>query len=83
MLGSVAPNRVPPVTLPPAIILSLTGFQMAAPAGASNAVPNLQVAGLKGPVLVAPAGAASRARLSVPAGAASGNVEVPGAALVA
>ena len=46
-------------------------------------VPYFHVAGSKGPPLAAPAGATSRARLSVPAGAASGNSRAPGAALPA
>src|SRR2546421_5455823 len=83
MAGSVELKSVPPVTLPPCIIFSFTGFQTFEPAGASNAVPYFHVAGSNGPVFTAPAGATMRALLSLPAGAASGNDVVPGAALLA
>ena len=69
----MALNSVPPVTLPPCSILSFTGFQIFAPGGGLNAVPYFHVAGSKGPVLTAFAGAVVSARLSTPAGAASGN----------
>src|SRR4051794_31478855 len=81
--GSVALNSVPPVTLPPCIIFSFTGFQILAPSGGLNAVPYFQLAALNGPWLTAPAGAVIRALLSLPAGAASGNCVVPGLALFA
>ena len=45
----MALKNVPPVTLPPCIIFSFTGFQIFAPAGASNAGPYFQVAGSNGP----------------------------------
>ena len=83
MEGSLAPKNVPPVTLPPCIIFSFTGFQIFAPGGGLNAGPYFQVAGSNGPWLTAPAGATIRALLSLPAGAASGKVCVPGAALLA
>ena len=79
----MALNSVPPVTLPPCIIFSFTGFQIFAPAGGLNAGPYFHVAGSNGPWFTAPAGAAMRALLSLPAGAASGNCVVPGAALFA
>ena len=53
------------------------------PAGALNAGPYFHVAMSKGPWFSAPGGAIIRALLSLPAGAASGNVVVPGAALLA
>ncbi len=81
--GSVPLNTVPPVTLPPAIILSFTGFQIFAPCGGLNAVPYFQVPGSNGPWFTAPAGAVILAPLSFPAGAASGNWVAPGAALLA
>jgi hypothetical protein len=74
---------VPPVTLPPCIIFSFTGFQTFEPGGASNALPYFQEPGSNGPWLTAPIGATMRALLSLPAGAASGKVCVPGAALLA
>ena len=74
----MALNTVPPVTLPPCIIFSFTGFQIFEPAGALNAVPYFHVAGSNGPWLTAPAGATARAPLSLPAGAASGNVGARG-----
>src|SRR3954471_1803056 len=76
-------NTVPPVTLPPAISFSFTGFQIFAPCGGLNAVPYFHVAGLNGPWFSAPAGAVVRAPLSLPAAAASGNCVAPGAALLA
>ena len=79
----MALNSVPPVTLPPCISLSFTGFQIRAPDGGLNAGPYFQVAGSKAPWLTAPAGATFLALLSVPAGAASGNCVVPAAALFA
>jgi hypothetical protein len=69
------------VTLPPCCIFTLTGFQIALPAGGSNAVPYFQVAASNGPWLMAPAGGFARAPLSVPAGAASGNSAPPGLGL--
>src|SRR3569623_2296506 len=72
MAGSDDANSVPPVTFWPAIILSLTGFQILEPGGASQAVPNFQVLSSNLPWLVAPAGALSMAWLSTPAGAARG-----------
>src|SRR5215510_11825532 len=82
MAGSVALNRVPPVTLPPCIILSFTGFQIFDPSGALNAGPYFHVAGSNGPWFTSPGGAACRELLSLPAGAASGNCVAPGAALL-
>jgi hypothetical protein len=81
--GSVALKSVPPVTLPPCIIFSFTGFQIFAPAGGLNAGPYFHVDGSNGPWLTAPGGATVFALLSLPAGAASGKVSVPGAALFA
>jgi hypothetical protein len=81
--GSVALNTVPPVTLPPCIIFSLTGFHTCEPVGGLNAGPYFQLAGLNAPWLIAPAGATARALLSFPAGAANGNCRVPAAALLA
>ena len=79
----MAPNSVPPVTLPPCISLSLTGFQTFAPAGGLNAGPYFQVAGSNGPPFTDPAGATVFALLSAPAGAASGKVVVPAFGLFA
>jgi hypothetical protein len=79
----VAPNSVPPVTLPPCINLIFAGFQIFEPAGALNAVPYFQVAGSKGPWFAAPAGPAFDAPLSLPAGAASGNLLAPASGLLA
>src|SRR6185436_5427256 len=45
--------------------------------------PYFQVPGSNAPVFTAPGGATVRALLSLPAGAASGKVVVPGAALLA
>ena len=47
--GSVALKSVPPVTLPPCVILTFTGFQTCAPAGELNAGPYFHVAGSNGP----------------------------------
>src|SRR5579871_1304295 len=60
------------VIFPPCIILSLTGFQIGVPAGASNAWPRFQVFSLSGPWLTAPGGAILSAWLSTPALAANG-----------
>src|SRR6476660_5740219 len=81
--GSVALKSVPPVTLPPSIIFTLTGFQTFEPGGGLNAGPYFQVAMSNGPWFTAPGGAIIRALLSLPAGEASGNWVVPGAALLA
>ena len=59
----------------------MTGFQIRAPAGGSNAVPYFHVARSNGPWFAAPLGAVFRALLSVPAGAASGNFAVPAVGL--
>ena len=50
---------------------------------ANNAVPYFQAAGSNGPLFTAPVGAAFSALLSLPAGAARGNVSAPGTALLA
>ena len=71
---------MPPVTLPPCIIFSFTGFQIFEPAGGLKAVPYFHVAGSNGPWLTAPAGGRAAAPLSWPAGAASGNCVAPGVA---
>src|SRR3989442_32782 len=68
MAGSVELNSVPPVTLPPCIILSLTGFQIFDPAGASKALPYFHADASNGPWFTAPGGATLRALLSLPAG---------------
>ena len=81
--GSVAANSVPPVTLPPCCSFNFAGFQIFEPAGASNAGPYFQVAGSKAPLLTASAGAFCFAPLSLPAGAASGNLEAPAFGLLA
>ena len=47
--GSVPLKNVPPVTLPPCIIFSLTGFQIFAPGGGLNAGPYFHLAGSNGP----------------------------------
>src|SRR5438874_7855782 len=81
--GSVELNTVPPVTLPPCIILSFTGFQILASAGGRNCGPYFHVAGSGIPVFTAPAGAVFIAPLSLPAGAAKGKVCLPGSGLFA
>jgi hypothetical protein len=50
----VALNTVPPVTFWPAIIFSLTGFQILLPLGASNAGPYFQLSGLSAPLILRP-----------------------------
>src|SRR5262245_21216486 len=80
--GSVALNSVPPVTLPPSIILSFTGFQTFAPSGRLNAAPYVQVVRSNGPCFTALVGAKRCELLFLPAGAASGKCVVPGAALL-
>src|SRR5689334_23220841 len=81
--GSVALNSVPPVTLPPCIILSFTGFQIFDPAGGLKAGPYFQAAASNGPEFTAPGGAVLIAPLSLPAGAASGKLSFPASALLA
>src|SRR3989442_15586219 len=54
--GSVALNTVPPVTLPPCINLSFTGFQILEPCGGVNAPPYFHVAGANGALFPAPPG---------------------------
>jgi len=79
----VALKTVPPVTLPPAFILAITGFQIWEPPGALKSGPYFQVFSSGIPVLTAPAGALFIAPLSLPAGAANGNFIAPAAALFA
>jgi hypothetical protein len=74
---------VPPVTFSPFIILSFTGFQILASAGASKLCPYFHFAGIDDSLVHAPGGAFVMAPLSLPAGAASGNCIVPAAALLA
>ena len=76
-------KKVPPVTLSPFSILVFTGFQILEPGGASNAVPYFQFLSLNRPLLTAPGSERSMALLSTPAGAVSGNLSVPAAALLA
>src|ERR1700761_5556381 len=79
MAGSVALKSVPPVTLPPAFIFSITGFQILAPGGESQALPNFQVLSSNLPWFRAPAGALSMAWLSSPALAARGYLAMAAA----
>src|SRR3954463_16440205 len=81
--GSVALNNVPPVTLPPCIIFSFTGFQIGELAGGLKLAPYFQAAASKGPVFVAPGSEVFMAPLSLPAGAAKGNLSWPAAGLLA
>src|SRR2546425_9474111 len=80
--GSVALNTVPPVTLPPCINLSFTGFQILEPCGGLNAPPYFHVAGSNGPWFTAPAGGGGDAPLFLPAGAARGKLPGAGAGRV-
>ena len=50
-----------------------SGARQVAPAGALKALPYFQVPASNGPWFTAPGSPVSRARLSTPAGAASGN----------
>src|SRR5438105_15605512 len=81
--GSVALNKVPPVTLPPCIILSFTGFQIFEFAGELKFGPYFQAAASNAPTFAAPGSAVLIAPLSLPAGAARGNRSFPASALLA
>src|ERR1051326_8795059 len=81
--GSDEAKTVPPVTFSPRIILSFTGFQILLLAGASKAWPYFQDFSSIRPELTPPGSGRSIAPDSLPAGAASGNCVVPGAALLA
>jgi len=79
----VALNSVPPVTFWPAFILAITGFQIWDPGGGLKSGPYFQVFSSGIPLLTAPGGGVLMAPLSLPAGAARGNVICPAAALLA
>jgi hypothetical protein len=76
VFGSPTARTVPPTTLPPSISLILAGFHSFSPDGAvkAGALPYFQVDMSNGPWFTAPGGATMRALLSLPAGAASGNL---------
>jgi hypothetical protein len=69
--------------LPLCIILSFTGFQILEPAGGLKLVPYFQAFMSNGPTFTAPGGAFLMAPLSLPAGAARGNVSFPASGLLA
>src|SRR5579875_3442022 len=76
-------NTVPPVTFSPFIILTITGFQICLPTGESQAWPYFHLLGSRVPCFTAPGGAWEIAPESLPAGAASGNFNVPASGLFA
>src|SRR5471032_2232048 len=65
------------------IILSFTGFQIFESAGGLKLGPYFHLAASKGPAFAAPGSAVFIAPLSLPAGAASGNLSFPASGLLA